>query len=95
MDLTPDQPNRPGRPHDFGDLGEPDSGRHIVYLDPLQDRPLSPYSPEGEIQMMGDFAAGLSRRGLPRPMVLALIAIILLPILVTLVAVITTWTGGS
>jgi hypothetical protein len=66
--------------------------QHIVYLDPNADRPVSQYSPEGEIRMMGEFAAGLARSGnVSRRMVWALVAIILLPILVSIVAVVTTW----
>jgi hypothetical protein len=65
--------------------------RHIVFLDPQQERPVSPYTPEGEIRMMGDFAAGLRRRALPKPYILALIAIILVPVLISIAAVITTW----
>jgi hypothetical protein len=68
----------------------PATGRHIVYLDPKLDRPVSPYSPEGEIKMMGDFAAGLSRRGaLSRPMALLLVALILAPIVLSVLAMLT------
>jgi hypothetical protein len=64
----------------------------IVYLDPHHRRQVSPYSPEGEIQMMGDFAAGLRNSGrVSRPMIYALVAIILLPIVVSLVAVLSTY----
>ncbi|CAN5554511.1 hypothetical protein BH10ACT8_BH10ACT8_17770 [soil metagenome] len=64
----------------------------IVYLDPHADRPVSQYSPEGEIRMMGDFAAGLARRNnVSRPMAFALVAIVLLPIIVTVIAVISSW----
>jgi hypothetical protein len=64
----------------------------IVYLDPRSDRPVSPYSPEGEIRMMGEFASGLARSsGVSRPMAFLLVAIILLPILVGVAALITTW----
>lgn len=63
----------------------------IVYLDPDHRRQVSPYSPEGEIQMMGDFASGLRRSGtVSRPMIIALVVIILLPIAVSLVAVLST-----
>jgi hypothetical protein len=72
-------------------MGSPLDRQHIVFLDPQHDRPVSPYTPEGEIRMMGDFAAGLSRRQLSRPLVLGLVTVILLPILVSIVAVITTW----
>jgi hypothetical protein len=67
--------------------------RHeIVYLDPRADRPVSQYSPEGEIRMMGDFAAGLNRRSnVSRPMAFALVAIILLPILISVFAVVSSW----
>jgi hypothetical protein len=69
----------------------PTTGRHIVYLDPKLDRPVSPYSPEGEIRMMGDFAAGLSRRGaLSRPMAILLVALILAPIVLSVLAILTT-----
>jgi membrane-associated PAP2 superfamily phosphatase len=73
------------------ELGRPPtSGRHMVYLDPKLDRAVSPYSPEGEIQMMGDFAAGLSRRGaLSRPMALLLVALILAPIVLSVLAILT------
>jgi hypothetical protein len=68
----------------------PTTGRHIVYLDPKLDRPVSPYSPEGEIRMMGDFAAGLSRRGaLSRPMAVMLVALILAPIVLSVLALLT------
>ncbi|MEO7259739.1 MAG: hypothetical protein ABI047_00475 [Jatrophihabitantaceae bacterium] len=66
------------------------TGRHIVYLDPKLDRAVSPYSPEGEIQMMGDFAAGLSRRGaVSRPMAIVLVALILAPIVLSVLAILT------
>jgi hypothetical protein len=62
----------------------------MVYLDPKLDRPVSPYSPEGEIKMMGDFAAGLSRRGaLSRPMAILLVALILAPIVLSVLAMLT------
>jgi hypothetical protein len=66
---------------------------HIVYLDPRHDRPVSPYTPEGEIRMMGDFAAALSRRGavVSRPMGILLLVLILAPIVISLLAVVTTW----
>ena len=68
----------------------PTTGRHIVYLDPKLDRPVSPYSPEGEIRMMGEFAAGLSRRGaVSRPMAIVLVALILAPIVLSLLAILT------
>lgn len=68
----------------------PTTGRHIVYLDPKLDRPVSPYSPEGEIRMMGEFAAGLSRRGaLSRPMAILLVTLILAPIVLSLLAILT------
>ena len=63
-----------------------------MYLDPKLDRPVSQYSPEGEIRMMGEFAAGLSRRGaLSRPMAILLVALFLAPILLTTLAIITGW----
>lgn len=62
----------------------------MVYLDPKLDRPVSQYSPEGEIRMMGDFAAGLSRRGaVSRPMAILLVALILAPIVLSLLAILT------
>jgi len=62
----------------------------MVYLDPKLDRPVSPYSPEGEIRMMGDFASGLRRRGaVSRPMAVILVALILAPILLSVLAVVT------
>jgi hypothetical protein len=68
----------------------PATDRHIVYVDPRLDRPVSPYSPEGEIRMMGEFAAGLSRRGaISRPMALVLVALILAPIVLGLLAILT------
>ncbi len=80
MDSEPRPPLRPGQRVDT----------HIVYLDPRSDRPVSPYSPEGEIRMMGDFAAGLRRRGaLSRPMAVGLVLLILLPIVLSLLAVLT------
>lgn len=64
----------------------------IVYLDPRADRAVSQYSPEGEIRMMGEFAAGLTRNGgVSRPMAYALVAIILLPILIGAIALLSTW----
>jgi hypothetical protein len=73
------------------ELGRPSAtGRHIVYLDPTLDRPVSPYSPEGEIRMMGEFAAGLSRRGaLSRPMAIVLVLLILAPIVLSVLAILT------
>jgi hypothetical protein len=77
-------PNRPGRPAN--------TGRHIVYLDPHSERAVSPYSPEGEIKMMGEFAAGLSRRGaVSRPMAILLVVLILAPILLSVLAMVTGW----
>ncbi|HEX8303561.1 MAG TPA: hypothetical protein VF612_01665 [Jatrophihabitans sp.] len=71
-------------------LRPPTTGRHIVYLDPKLDRPVSPYSPEGEIRMMGEFAAGLSRRGaVSRPMAILLVALILAPIVLSVLAILT------
>lgn len=68
----------------------PVTGRHIVYLDPKLDRAVSPYSPEGEIQMMGEFASGLSRRGaVSRPMAIILVILILAPIVLSVLAVLT------
>lgn len=62
----------------------------MVYLDPKFDRPVSQYSPEGEIRMMGDFASGLSRRGaVSRPMAIILVALILAPIVLSVLAVVT------
>ena len=76
---------RPARPP----RGHPSA---IVYLEPSHRRQVSPYSPEGEIQMMGDFATGLRRSGtVSRPMIIALVVIILLPIVVSLVAVLSTF----
>jgi hypothetical protein len=67
----------------------PASQPQIVYLDPHAARPISQYSPEGEIRMMGDFAAGLARsRSIPKLMVWTLVVIVLLPILVALAALI-------
>jgi hypothetical protein len=68
----------------------PTSRHHMVYLDPKFDRPVSQYSPEGEIRMMGDFASGLSRRGaVSRPMAIILVVLILAPIVLSVLAVIT------
>ncbi|MDQ1716212.1 MAG: hypothetical protein QOE71_2303 [Pseudonocardiales bacterium] len=79
-------------------MGPPTAGSmratrpEIVYLDPHYERPVSQYSPEGEIRMMGDFAAGLTRRRkVSRPMAFTLVAIILLPILISILAVISSW----
>ncbi|MEO6700511.1 MAG: hypothetical protein ABI140_05835 [Jatrophihabitantaceae bacterium] len=79
MDSDPTEPNPPsGTRH------------HMVYLDPKFDRPVSQYSPEGEIRMMGDFASGLSRRGaVSRPMAIILVALILAPIVLSVLAVVT------
>lgn len=65
----------------------------IVYLDPHAERPVSQYSPEGEIRMMGDFAAGLTRgkSGASRPMAYALVIIVLLPIVISVIALLSTW----
>ena len=82
--LVNSEPNWPSRPSS--------TGRHIVYLDPHSDRAVSPYSPEGEIKMMGDFAAGLSRRGaVSRPMAILLVVLILAPILLSVLAIVTGW----
>jgi hypothetical protein len=79
VDTQPTPSNRPARP-----------GYHMVYLDPKHDRPVSQYSPEGEIRMMGEFASGLRRRGaLSRPMAIILVVLILAPILVSVLAVLT------
>ncbi|HEY2042708.1 MAG TPA: hypothetical protein VGH11_08530 [Jatrophihabitans sp.] len=68
------------------------SRAEIVYLDPHLDRPVSQYSPEGEIRMMGEFAAGLSRNSnLSRPMAFLLVAVILLPIALSILAVVSGW----
>jgi len=62
---------------------------HIVQLDPSSSRPVSPYSPEGEIRMMGDLAAGLRRRGsISRPMAIILVLLIVAPILLGVLAVV-------
>jgi hypothetical protein len=63
----------------------------IVYLDPHAERPVSQYSPEGEIRMMGDFAAGLSRRRVSRPLAFALVAVVLIPIVLSVLAVLSNW----
>ena len=57
----------------------------IVYLDPHATRPVSQYAPEGEIRMMGDFAAGLARSRSKR-MAWLLLLILLLPVLVGVAA---------
>jgi hypothetical protein len=81
VDTEPTEPNRPAH-----------AGYHMVYLDPKLDRPVSQYSPEGEIRMMGDFAAGLSRRGaISRPMAIILVVLILAPIVLSVLAVVTSW----
>ncbi|MGI8665689.1 MAG: hypothetical protein ACR2N4_06640 [Jatrophihabitans sp.] len=83
MDTDPTEPRRPAA-----------SGQHhhMVYLDPKLDRPVSQYSPEGEIRMMGDFAAGLSRRGaVSRPMAIILVALILAPIVLSVLAIVISW----
>jgi len=68
------------------------TGAHIVYLDPHSDRPVSPYSPEGEIRMIGEFATGLRRRGaLSRPMAILLVAMIVAPLVLSVIALITGW----
>lgn len=83
MDREPPETQRPQRP---------ETSEHIVHLDPKYDRPVSPYSPEGEIRMMGEFAAGLSRRGaVSRPMAIVLVVLILAPIVLSIIAVISTW----
>lgn len=70
-------------------LRKPDSSAHMVHLDPRHDRPVSQYSPEGEIRMMGDFAAGLSRRGaVSRPMAIILVVLILAPIVLSVLAIV-------
>ena len=81
MDANPIEPIRPEQ-----------TGAHIVYLDPRYDRPVSPYSPEGEIRMMGEFAIGLRRRGaLSRPMAAILVLLILAPIVLSVLAIFTGW----
>lgn len=83
--LVDTEPREPRRQPPF-------TGQHIVYLDPKLDRAVSPYSPEGEIRMMGDFAAGLSRRGaVSRPMAIILVVLILAPIALSVLALITSW----
>jgi hypothetical protein len=68
-------------------------GQHIVFLDDRSARPVSQYSPEGEIRMMGDLARGLSRsKSVSKPMAYGLVLIILLPILVSVIAVLLSWT---
>ncbi|HEX2904252.1 MAG TPA: hypothetical protein VHO01_12420 [Jatrophihabitans sp.] len=68
---------------------KPVTSAHIVQLDPRHDRPVSPYSPEGEIRMMGEFAAGLSRRGaVSRPMAITLVILILAPIVLSVLAIV-------
>ena len=77
VDTEPTPPIRPAH-----------TGHHMVYLDPKYDRPVSQYSPEGEIRMMGELASGLRRRGaVSRPMAIILMVLILAPILVSLLAV--------
>jgi hypothetical protein len=79
VDSDPTEPTRPTH-----------TGYHMVYLDPKLDRPVSQYSPEGEIRMMGDLAAGLRRRGaLSRPMAIILVALILAPIVLGVLAIVT------
>lgn len=81
MDKDPTQPTR-----------RSSTGSHIVYLDPKLDRPVSQYSPEGEIRMMGEFASGLRRRGaVSRPMAVILVLLILAPIVVSVLALVTGW----
>jgi hypothetical protein len=81
VDTNPIEPIRPTQ-----------TGAHIVYLDPKLDRPVSPYSPEGEIRMMGDFATGLRRRGaVSRPMAIILVLLILAPIVLSVLAFVTSW----
>jgi len=64
---------------------------HIVHLDPEAHRAVSPYSPEGEIMMMGDLAAGLAKRRLSRPMAIGLLVVFLLPLIVSVVGIVSTW----
>jgi hypothetical protein len=65
---------------------------HLVYLDPVRDRVVSPYSPEGEIRMMGELASGLIRRGrVSRTMAIALVLLILIPVVLSVLAVVTGW----
>lgn len=79
VDTEPTPPTRPAQ-----------SSYHMVHLDPKYDRPVSQYSPEGEIRMMGEFASGLRRRGaISRPMAILLVVLILAPILVSLLALLT------
>jgi hypothetical protein len=81
VDSNPIEPKRPSQ-----------AGAHIVYLDPKLDRPVSPYSPEGEIRMMGEFATGLRRRGaVSRPMAIILVLLILAPIVISVLALVTGW----
>ncbi|HTZ43492.1 MAG TPA: hypothetical protein VMB79_06485 [Jatrophihabitans sp.] len=71
---------------------QPHTSAHIVYLDPKLDRPVSQYSPEGEIRMFGEFAAGLSRHGaVSRWMGIALMLVVLTPIVLSLLAIFTHW----
>ena len=70
-----------------------DARPEIVYLDPHADRPVSQYSPEGEIRMMGEFASGLARSGsnLSRPMAFAIVVVLLLPVVLGVLALLSTW----
>jgi hypothetical protein len=88
----PPESRSPDLPPRLPGPGTPTS-QHIVYLDPHHERPASPNSPEGEIRLMGEFAAGLNRRGahVSRPLAIVLVALIVLPIIVSVLAVVTTW----
>jgi hypothetical protein len=94
MDEDPQTPSDPWRRLPPGGPRPNATGQRpeIVYLDPERERPVSQYSPEGEIRMMGDFAAGLSRGGrVSRPVAFALVAIVLIPIILSVVAVLSNW----
>jgi len=95
--MDPTESDGPGRDDGSGPALPPPvrpthTGAHIVYLDPRSDRPVSPYSPEGEIRMIGEFATGLRRRGaLSRPMAILLVVLILAPLALSLIALVTGW----
>lgn len=72
--MHPD-PNEPRLP-------APVTRQDIVYLDAEGDRPVSPYSPEGEIRGIADFASGLSgTTGVKRWIAIAILIGFLLPLI--------------
>lgn len=64
------------------DAGEP----YVTFVEPGAERRSSPYTVEGYLANIGDFAAGAVRvRGWRRPVAKVVVVALLLPVLVTVV----------